>query len=358
MKNSQGNNLPGPSGAPASGSASTTPVRHTQYRVISQKNSKCDVCNQRNTSTIQRCMQCTFTTCSACHAQGRYDLPLHNLTGLNLDWTAPPRGGRGRGRGRGNAAAASAPSSQRRPGLIRQYAAENQQDDGSVERISGGRPSAAPVPAAPALAAPAPVPAAPDTVPVAPVVPIVTPVAAAPPAAAAVAPRTPRPWMTARKREYRPLTILEPLPPMPSYMANKTSGAPEKPNAPVAPMTVEAASHAAATAVPEVVPRDEDEEDALMADEPAAPAPADNSGSAAVPPRPAVSTLGPDELFNLMLGEWTGGATADVRREEGPLPALDRLEMATILLAMLRNMPFPPQCEAWLRRQRRYFRSE
>ncbi|KAK7951136.1 uncharacterized protein PG986_006864 [Apiospora aurea] len=378
--NNQGSGSLLPSGAAA------TPTQHTQYRRVTTKISKCDMCNQPNSSTIQKCMQCGFTTCSTCHAQGRYE-PRHNLAGLALDWTPPPRGGRGHGRGRGRSNAAPVRDSPRPSGLIRQYAAENQQDDGSVERTSGGRPSAANNTAAPAVPAAAPAPAVSTvpTVPTAPAAPVVgpavgpvalavpaVPAVPAPATAATVAKRTPLPTLAARKREYKPSSLSRSITSMPSYMANHTSAAPKESKAPVAPMTVEpvslAAAAAAATAVPEAVSGDKDE-DTVMADvttaAPAtaatttpAPAPADNSGSGAVFPPRAASTSIQTELFNIMLGEWTGGATADVRREHGPLDALERLEMATSLIAMSRGVPFPPQCEAWIRRQRRYFRIE
>ena len=92
---------------------------------------------------MQKCSTCGLTTCSACHAQGRYD-PRHNLAGAALTWSfpssdgdghdasAPPargrgrrgRGSRGRGRGRrggpSRAGVTSTPGApRRRPGLVR-----------------------------------------------------------------------------------------------------------------------------------------------------------------------------------------------------------------------------------------------
>ncbi|KAK8019750.1 hypothetical protein PG990_004888 [Apiospora arundinis] len=138
MDNTQNGSLPGPAAA----GSTTTP--HGQYILVITKNAKCDMCNQRNKSTMQKCSTCGLTTCATCHAQGRYE-PRHNLTGMNLSWNPPAVNGaarRGGNRSRG------------RPGSVRQ----------SLSDVPAAAPSVSPAAVAPAAAV---VPAAAAVVPAA-----------------------------------------------------------------------------------------------------------------------------------------------------------------------------------------------
>ncbi|KAI0597888.1 hypothetical protein F4775DRAFT_601833 [Biscogniauxia sp. FL1348] len=63
---------------------------HLEYIKVSTRNAKCDQCEKRNTSIMQKCMKCGMTTCEFCHRQGRYDR-RHNLASMVLDWTVETR---------------------------------------------------------------------------------------------------------------------------------------------------------------------------------------------------------------------------------------------------------------------------
>ncbi|KAI1634924.1 hypothetical protein F4809DRAFT_664916 [Biscogniauxia mediterranea] len=64
---------------------------HLEYIKVSTRNAKCDQCEKRNTTIMQKCMKCGMTTCEFCHRQGRYD-GRHNLAHMALDWTIETRG--------------------------------------------------------------------------------------------------------------------------------------------------------------------------------------------------------------------------------------------------------------------------
>ncbi len=68
---------------------------HRRFAKVCTKNAKCDQCEERNVSVMQRCRSCSMTTCKACHDNGRYDR-RHNLKDLPLDWERPTRDKRGR----------------------------------------------------------------------------------------------------------------------------------------------------------------------------------------------------------------------------------------------------------------------
>ncbi|CAJ2513840.1 Uu.00g019590.m01.CDS01 [Anthostomella pinea] len=68
---------------------------HTNFVKVSTRNAKCDQCEKRNTSVMQKCCRCGMTTCSTCHARGKYD-SRHQLADLELDWVDEPRGRRRR----------------------------------------------------------------------------------------------------------------------------------------------------------------------------------------------------------------------------------------------------------------------
>lgn len=141
--NGQGSGSAGSPSDAASSSTTPTPVQHTQYRLVTSKNAICDLCNQRNRRTMQKCETCGLTTCSVCHAQGRYD-GRHNLANMDLPWSrntgSPASGGSG-GRRRGGARAQS------RSGLVRQDISEGVQAQNTAF-------SALPAPVAPAATAP------------------------------------------------------------------------------------------------------------------------------------------------------------------------------------------------------------
>ncbi|KAK8873198.1 hypothetical protein PGQ11_003712 [Apiospora arundinis] len=172
MDNTQNGSLPGPAAA----GSTTTP--HGQYIVVITKNAKCDMCNQRNKSTMQKCSTCGLTTCATCHAQGRYE-PRHNLAGMNLSWNPPAvDGDHG-----GGAARHGGNRSRGRPGSVRQ----------SLSDVPAAAPSVAPAAVAPAAVAPAavaPAAVAPAAVAPAAVAPAadVVPAAGTVSAAASVAP--------------------------------------------------------------------------------------------------------------------------------------------------------------------------
>ncbi|KAK8050370.1 hypothetical protein PG994_012100 [Apiospora phragmitis] len=266
---------------PSSGSSSGTTAPHSQYRLVTAKNSKCDLCNQRNRSTMQKCLTCGLTTCSACHGQGRYD-PRHNLASMDLTWSAPTAMPRG---------------AQRRSGLVRQTATGNRQGHDDDERAIAANDTAAPVAAV-----------------------------AAAPAAAAVAPAASATNATATPTKREPV-------------AEKTAVVPggDEDGEDVDTTTVNAT--AALPSAPAPTPAVESRRGATVL--PLAVTP---------PPAPV------DELYRHMLLEWNHSAiVARVRREEGPLGALDMVEAATTMMAMARGVPFSPRCDDFLRRMRHHY---
>lgn len=75
--------------------AASRPPLHSLFDKVCTKNAKCDLCEKRNTSVMQKCRTCGMTTCKACHLKGLYD-DRHSLDGLVLDWEPPVRDNRGR----------------------------------------------------------------------------------------------------------------------------------------------------------------------------------------------------------------------------------------------------------------------
>ncbi|RYC54070.1 hypothetical protein CHU98_g12139 [Xylaria longipes] len=59
--------------------------QHTDYLKITNCDTKCDVCKQRTTTSIQKCGLCTHKTCLQCHLNRQYD-DQHILSNLELDW--------------------------------------------------------------------------------------------------------------------------------------------------------------------------------------------------------------------------------------------------------------------------------
>lgn len=71
------------------------PALHSVFNKVCTKNAKCDQCEKRNTSVMQKCQTCGMTTCKSCYEIGRYD-NRHNLGGITLDWEPLLRDKRGR----------------------------------------------------------------------------------------------------------------------------------------------------------------------------------------------------------------------------------------------------------------------
>ncbi|KAK7988039.1 hypothetical protein PG989_008354 [Apiospora arundinis] len=377
MDNTQNGSLPGPAAA----GSTTTP--HGQYILVITKNAKCDMCNQRNKSTMQKCSTCGLTTCATCHAQGRYE-PRHNLAGMNLSWNPPAVNGaarRGGNRSRG------------RPGSVRQ----------SLSDVPAAAPSVSPAAAVVPAAAAAVVPAS-----------------TAVPAAAAAATRgrgRGRGRGRPRGRSGLVRQSINAGPPAPaaasSVAGSSTSGPPPVPALPVAPLPV-AALHVAApltvAAAPIAPPRpgrkplprppagfrarksatfavaaaaaapapsrateaDENKdtdkgkgkakEDIAMADAPApapvpAPAPAAAPISAPVPVVPARPLVYDDaEIRRQAIHEFRHGIdVARVRREQNPLRALDMIEASATLTAMANGVTSMPLFHDWLGRMRAWY---
>ncbi|KAK7752080.1 hypothetical protein SLS62_006046 [Diatrype stigma] len=89
-----------PNGATQHGSESelltpSRPALHSLFSKVCTKNAKCDQCEKRNTSVMQKCQTCGMTTCKSCYDVGRYD-GRHNLHGISLDWEPLVRDKRGR----------------------------------------------------------------------------------------------------------------------------------------------------------------------------------------------------------------------------------------------------------------------
>jgi hypothetical protein len=59
--------------------------RHTEYVKVLTRNAKCDNCESRNTTCMQKCRKCGLTTCTRCYVKGELD-SRHDLRGLDLDW--------------------------------------------------------------------------------------------------------------------------------------------------------------------------------------------------------------------------------------------------------------------------------
>ncbi|KAI8628158.1 hypothetical protein F5Y19DRAFT_476562 [Xylariaceae sp. FL1651] len=59
---------------------------HTDYVKVLTRNAKCDICEERNRTVMQKCKRCGMTTCDDCHQKGHYD-SRHNLALFTLDWT-------------------------------------------------------------------------------------------------------------------------------------------------------------------------------------------------------------------------------------------------------------------------------
>ncbi|KAK8027958.1 hypothetical protein PG991_005014 [Apiospora marii] len=148
--NAQGSGSAGSWSGAASRSTTPAPVPHTQYRLVTSKNALCDICNQRNRRTMQKCETCSLTTCSVCHAQGRYDA-RHNLANVDIPWSrntvSPASGGSGRRRCRGVA------RPQARSGLVRQDIFEGVQAQGPATPAPSPAPASAIAPIAPGAAA-------------------------------------------------------------------------------------------------------------------------------------------------------------------------------------------------------------
>ncbi|KAK6865661.1 hypothetical protein PG995_002189 [Apiospora arundinis] len=390
--------LPGPAAA----GSTTTP--HSQYILVVTKNAKCDMCNQRNKSTMQKCSTCGLTTCATCHAQGRYE-PRHNLAGMNLSWNPPAVNGaarRGGNRSRG------------RPGSVRQ----------SLSDVPAAAPSVSPAAVAPAAAV---VPAAAAVVPAA--AAVVPAAAAVVPAAAAVVPAAAATRGRGRGRgRGRPRgrsglvrQSINAGPPAPaaasSVAGSSTAGTPPVPAIPVAPLpavalpaaapltvgaapiapphpgrkplpsfpaqtpagfrarksaTFAVAAAAAAPAPSRATEADENKdtdkgkgkakEDIAMADAPApapvpAPAPAAAPISASIPVVPARPLVYDDaEIRRQAIHEFRHGINvARVRREQNPLRALDMIEASATLTAMANGVTSMPLFHDWLSRMRAWY---
>ncbi|KAI1268225.1 hypothetical protein F5Y18DRAFT_440981 [Xylariaceae sp. FL1019] len=62
---------------------------HTTYVKVTNGNAKCDRCDQRNVTSMQKCTRCGLTTCQRCHINKKYER-RHVLDGVdNLDWSHP-----------------------------------------------------------------------------------------------------------------------------------------------------------------------------------------------------------------------------------------------------------------------------
>ncbi|RYP82063.1 hypothetical protein DL770_005685 [Monosporascus sp. CRB-9-2] len=77
-------------GAPGSIPASTPLVsQHRHFKKTWKKNQTCDICNKKGPLVKLKCLECSQITCKSCYDRGRYD-KRHNLSGLIVDWEAPP----------------------------------------------------------------------------------------------------------------------------------------------------------------------------------------------------------------------------------------------------------------------------
>ncbi|KAI1825950.1 hypothetical protein F4861DRAFT_144290 [Xylaria intraflava] len=102
--NPQGDTQPADGTDLASGSYNNSfePVlngQHTEYAKVTIRNAKCDMCKTRNSTCMQQCKRCGWTTCYNCHSLGRYDAH-HILYTLNLDWSSDQDEGQRKKRGR------------------------------------------------------------------------------------------------------------------------------------------------------------------------------------------------------------------------------------------------------------------
>ncbi|KAI0125780.1 hypothetical protein BJ170DRAFT_685026 [Xylariales sp. AK1849] len=68
---------------------SLSPSDHTRFKKITKRMSKCDRCNERNTSVMQQCLFCAQTICRECHAGKSYDVKHIMSDYPDLDWTLP-----------------------------------------------------------------------------------------------------------------------------------------------------------------------------------------------------------------------------------------------------------------------------
>ncbi|KAK7969903.1 hypothetical protein PG988_008976 [Apiospora saccharicola] len=303
MDNAQSSGSAGSSGAAPSSKDPT--LQHSQYTLVMAKNAICDVCNQRNRRTMQKCTTCSLTTCSVCHSQGRYD-GRHNLANTDLPWsrnTASPVRGRGSGRGG-------------RSGLVRRSASEGAQ-------ISS---TAAPAPpAGPPAGPPARLPAAPSAGRLA-----ATPVG-----------------LPARL----PASLPSALPAgLPAIVHAGTSAVAVAPTAPTAP-----AAQKAPAGLAEILPMTNVSAVAAVPAGAALPSPA-RLESRGAPRSEMRDAFDHDELFSGLLQEWNHSPIiARVRQEEGPMQALDMVEAAATMMAMARGVPFSTNSAAWLRRMRSYY---
>ncbi|KAI0478845.1 hypothetical protein GGR56DRAFT_672831 [Xylariaceae sp. FL0804] len=107
---------------------------HLRFVKVTIRSAKCDRCERRNTSVMQKCCRCGLTTCRECHEARRYD-DRHRLDRLDLDWQDEPRTRR-RQQGLRDRTNRSEAFSGAHPGPHLEHPACQQQPDGAASEPS------------------------------------------------------------------------------------------------------------------------------------------------------------------------------------------------------------------------------